>query len=197
MTARINKSVRSLETTMAAFQKIFACPRLALCGGAIAAVLLAGGCSNQPEVKQEICPTISTLPNTERKVAFAETGRDLTDVVYEVQIVDGIINCELDDNVVYAEFKVQFLASRGPANQSRRASFEYVVAMLDPDGVVISREEFGLTVPFETSQGRVAVTDTLNPKIPLNEGESPRQYTLYVGLKVTEEELEYNRNNRR
>jgi hypothetical protein len=182
---------------MAAFRKIPVSLRVPLSASILATALLAGACSSEPEVKQIACPTVSTLPDATRKVAFAETGRDLTDVLYEVQIVDGLIDCERDDNVIYSEFKVQFLAARGPANKERRASFEYVVALLDPEGVVISREEFALTVPFETPQGRVAVTDTLSPKIPLNEGESPRQYSLYIGLKLTEEELEYNRSNKR
>ena len=181
---------------MAVFPKL---PRTAFrpLAAAVLATGLLAACSSGPETKPVVCPSISTLPDATHKVAFAETGRDLTDVLYEVRIVDGIIDCERDDNVIESEFKIQFLATRGPANQNREARFQYVVALLNPEGVVISREEFGLVVPFEGTQRRVAVTDTLSPRVPLNEGESPRQYRLYVGLKLTEDELEYNRRNRR
>ncbi|MDX1710831.1 MAG: hypothetical protein R3316_06800 [Rhodovibrionaceae bacterium] len=181
---------------MAAFSKFSRIFRAPFAAVALAAGVLAA-CSGGPEPKPVVCPSISTLPDATRKVAFAETGRDLTDVLYEVRIVDGLIDCERDENVIESEFKIQFLATRGPANKNREARFQYVVAMLDPEGVVISREEFGLIVPFQGTQSRVVVTDTLSPTIPLNAGESPRQYRLYVGLKLSEAELEYNRKNRR
>ena len=145
-----------------------------------------------------VCPQIEQLSDTQRRVAFEGEGRDLTDVVYEVQLVDGVITCELDEDdlLVEAEFQIQFIASRGPADRERLAQFRYFVALLNRDQQVVAREEFGLQVPFEGNQTRVSVIDTVEPTIPLKQGETGRDYTLYVGLVLTREELEYNRRNR-
>ena len=60
----------------------------------------------------------------------------------------------------------------------------------------MAREEFNLDIPFEGNQRRVVAIEELNPRIPLRQGENGAQYRIYVGLKLSPEELQYNRANR-
>ncbi len=175
------RAVRALKVlTMAAAPALF----LAACG------------SSEPEPPPEpACPNIKQLPDIQEKVAFTGGGRDLTDVEYQVRLVDGIITCEKDDDEIDAEFEIQFIVERGPADDDRQAVFSYFAAILNPQGQVAAREEFSITVPFEGNQNRVSAIDLIEPTIPLKEGESARGYTVYVGLVLTREELEYNRRN--
>ncbi len=136
------------------------------------------------------------MPDARRLVKFTGTGRDLTDVLFEASLRDADFFCEFDDGVMEGELQVSFMVSRGPADRERRASFTYFVAMATDDKRVVAREEFPLAVPFEGSRTRLAVTEALSPRIPIGPNESPLDYRIFVGLKLSPEELRYNRDNR-
>ena len=129
-------------------------------------------------------------------IRFNGNGRDLTDVVFEARLENFTLSCEYDDNVIEAEMNLQVLAVRGPADRDRVAKFGYFVAIATRDRQIGAREEFDLEVPFEGNHTRVVAAEELTPRIPLKAGEDGSNYLIYVGLAVTPEELQYNRENR-
>jgi hypothetical protein len=162
-------------------------------GSFVLAVVLAA-CSAPPPPPP--CPTIVPVADAAQLVRFNGNGRDLTDVLFEAKIENYSLTCDYDDGVVESKMILRVLAVRGPADTDRMAKFSYFVAIATRDQKIGAREEFDLAVPFEGNRTRVLATEELTPKIPLQAGEDGSNYLIYVGLSITPEELQYNRENR-
>ena len=163
-------------------------------GSFVLAVVLAACSGNAPPPPP--CPTIVPVADAAQLVRFDGNGRDLTDVLFEAKIEDYALTCEYDDGVIESQMLLQVLAVRGPADRDRVAKFSYFVAIATRDQKIGAREVFDLAVPFEGNRTRVLAAEELTPRIPLKPGEDGSNYLIYVGLSVTPEELQYNRENR-
>jgi len=167
-------------------------PRLAAGGLALALGLAA--CSKGPPPPP--CPVVVPVADAAQMVRFNGDGHDLTDVVFEARIQGYALTCEYDDDVIDGQMTLSLLAVRGPSDQERIARVGYFVAVATRDQQIAAREEFELEIPFEGNRSRVIAVDEVAPRIPLKAGESGDDYVIYIGLIVTPEELQYNRQNR-
>jgi hypothetical protein len=167
-------------------------------GCAAALALFVAGCGalggNQPPGP---CPRAVIVQDASRQVKFQGKGRDLTDVLYETQVQGAQLACDYDEGAIDSVLKVRFFAARGPADRERQAQIRYFVAVAREPGLqVVAREEFALAVPFEGNRTQVAVTEELEPRIPISGEETGADYRIFIGLSLTPEELEYNRSSR-
>lgn len=161
---------------------------------AVLASIVLAACSSDKEVF--VCPRAYRVLDAARQVKFEGAGRDLTDVLYEFDLRQVGLSCEYDDNVVEAVLGISFVATRGPADRARVAPLKYFVAIATLDRRIVAREEFELSVPFQGNHTRISVTEELEPRIPLNPGESGGDYQVFVGISLSPEEIRYNRQNR-
>ncbi len=160
-------------------------------GGGLAACGTFGS-----DAPQGPCPQAVVVQDASRQVKFDGAGRDLTDVLFETRLQGTRLACEYDDEAIESTLRVRFFTARGPADQDRLARISYFVAIArQPDLQVVAREEFTLAVPFEGNRTQVAVTEELEPRIPLQGGETGTSFKIFVGLSLNAEELEYNRAN--
>ena len=142
------------------------------------------------------CPAVIILKDADRLVKFEGVGRDLTDVRFEVDVDETQLVCEYDDEEIESAVGIRFIAARGPADQARTASFSYFVAVVNRNQEILAREEFDLAIPFEGNRTRVVALEEVFPNIPLRPGRNGEDYAVYIGLQLTPEELQYNRENR-
>jgi CDGSH-type Zn-finger protein len=142
------------------------------------------------------CPQLVMLRDSDRVVKFIGEGRDLTDVEYEAAIRAPTLACRYDDDVLEALVRVNLVALRGPADDDRGVQLVYFVAVGDRDQKIIVREEFPVELKFEGNLTRIGVTEEVEPRIPLLAEETGADYQIFVGLRLTPDELEYNRENR-
>ncbi len=159
-----------------------------------AALLLLGACAGDD--RQIVCPPVLLVPDADRMVKFNELGTDLTDVRFEVELQEPSIACQYDGgaNAIDADLTVRFVTSIGPAEETRQAQFRYFVAIATAVGRrIVARQEFDLNVPFPEGQARMAVTEGVEPRIPLNPSQDGSEFEVFVGLALNKEELEYNR----
>ena len=168
-------------------------PARRVAGGLVLAVILAACSDDGPPPP---CPSIVPVADASHFVRFNGQGRDLTDVIFEAKIENYQLMCEYDDDVIESQMLLQILAVRGPADRDRVANLKYFVAIATRDQQIGAREEFELSVPFEGNRTRVIASEELTQKIPLKAGENGDNYLIYIGLSVTPEELQYNRENR-
>ena len=136
------------------------------------------------------------LKDPDRLVKFVGDGRDLTDVEYEAALRSPFLSCDYDDNVIESVVTVNLVALRGPADDDRTAEIAYFVAVTNENNRDVIREEFTIQVPFEGNQTQVVVTEEVEPRIPLQAEETAADYRIYVGLRLTPDELQYNQENR-
>lgn len=164
-----------------------------LLGPCSLAVLLAA-CAGEEVVPP--CPQLQLLKDTDRLVKFVGEGRDLTDVEFEAALRAPFLSCDYDDDVVESVVTLNLVALRGPADDDRMARITYFVAIADRDKHVLTREEFEVEIPFEGNQTQVVATEEVEPRIPLQAEETGADYRVYVGLRLTPDELRYNQENR-
>ncbi len=155
---------------------------------------LLGACAGDEVVLP--CPQLQLLKDTDRLVKFVGTGRDLTDVEYEAALRAPFLSCEYDDDVVEALLIVNLVALRGPADDDRIAQITYFVAITNQNNRNVVREEFTVEIPFEGNRTQVIATEEVAPRIPLQAQETGADYKVFVGLRLTPDELRYNQENR-
>jgi hypothetical protein len=161
---------------------------------AAALPLLLAGCSSWFESEDAPpCPRAALVDGAEQVVRFAGEGRTPEDVAFEARILGVGGECEFTDEQrrVIVDMALRIEGARGPALAGEQAPLSYFVAVVDPEGQVLAREEFTTEIPLE--EDRAIISEELEPEIPLLEGRRAASYTIFVGLVVTEEELAANR----
>jgi hypothetical protein len=145
----------------------------------ILAVAPLAACNRTPPP----CPQVSIIGDGSTVTKFREgTGRDLTDVTAQAQIVDVAVACDYD--------------RRGVADRSRVAEFDYFVAVADPQRNILAKEVFRVGFRFPQNEQRVGTVEEIEPRIPLKARTDGVDYQIVVGFQLTPEEIEWNRTQR-
>ncbi len=170
-------------------------PVLALCSLGLASC--AGSSERAPA-----CPRAAVLNDAATMTRFAPGGgRDPLDIDFDVEIADLASGCQFDkkgksfDRLVVAVAPV-LVTTRGPANTSRKAEYVYFVSLIGPDGDIVTKQSFPVTVSFSGNQRQRTLRDDDPPvtiDIPLTRIEDAVNHEVLIGLQLTEEELQYNR----
>ncbi len=158
--------------------------------------LVLSGCGTFDREPPPPCPQAFPLADARMLTRFTGQGHDLTDVIFEARIEDVVLICDYDDGVIEADVRLRVLVVDGPADRERLIDLTYFVAIATRDHRIVAREEFGLSIPFEGNRTRVLAIEEVSPRIPLGPGQSGEDYVVYVGLALTPDELQYNRENR-
>ena len=144
------------------------------------------------------CPRASIISDGATVTRFREgTGRDLTDVVVKGELVDVAVDCNYDRRGVDVALQVAIAATRGPADRTRVADFEYFVAVADAQRNILAKEVFQVRFQFPPNQQRVGTVDEIEPRIPLKSRDQGVDYQIIVGFQLTPEEIDWNRSQRR
>jgi len=161
----------------------------------LAAVALLGGCDN-PEKFAPPCPSLAFLRDAADLTRFVSTGRDITDMVLTARLTAVPASCQRDaedPSKVIASLRVSATIMRGPAAKERTADLVYFVAVTENDKVLNERS-FPLRVTFPPNSDRVNVTDDeVDLRLPVSRNKSAAAYRIYVGFRLTPDELAYNR----
>lgn len=139
------------------------------------------------------CPRTGVIGSANRVVKFTGPGRDLTDILFEVEILEATGTCSYRRAQVTGDTTVRFLASAGPALRNSRAAVQYFVAIVDAAGAVAAKQEFSLNLPFEAGQPAVQFADELRQTIPIIPDGNLGGYQILVGFQLSADELAYNR----
>lgn len=161
--------------------------------GALTLALLSG-CGALTREAPGPCPPIVAVDDASSMTRFTPGGTDLTDVLFEVGVDDVRYGCEYDGKqAINLDATVVLIGSRGPANTTGTADFSYFIAVATTDRQILARQDFPVSIPFRGNLTRVRLTDSVQMRIPLQEGQTGANYRIFIGLDITEEELSYNR----
>lgn len=159
-----------------------------------------GGCSwlglaEKPD-PSSICPQGLILADAGEVTIFRDgAGRDITDVMTQARIADVVVNCKPDRRSVTVDLQVAIAAERGAANRAGRQDLDYFVAVVDPTGQVLTRQNFRMSFVWPENRQRVGAVDELEPRIPISGPEKAPEYRIWVGFQLSEEQLAWNRRN--
>jgi hypothetical protein len=174
--------------------------RVALRLALLAAPFLVAGCdtlrsidfSPEPELPPP-CPRAVVGEGAGRLTRFDGSGKDPTNVVFEAEIVDLAGSCLYDDEEIEVDLQIQIVAGRGPAAADDSARFNYFVAIANTDKAILAREAFDAVIDLSGNQTRNEIVEEIEQTIPIPEGGSGGNLVIVVGLEMTPEELEFNR----
>jgi len=169
-------------------------PLRALAAGA--ALLALAGCSSTKETEAAAaCPDVR-LPNDAAELTRFRPGgaADLTDVAFQARITGTNLTCSKGaDRDTIVDLAIGFEGARGPAATQATAPVAYFVGVVGPDGQILNRESFSVELQLPDRQSLDAKIDEIRVTIPVAEGRSAADYTLFAGIQLTADELKYNR----
>jgi hypothetical protein len=174
----------------------------------ITALIGVSGCETFDKVKDVFaepvilaCPKIRILADASRIIKYAQDGgRDLTDVVFEGAIQDIDLACltKIDKKnrvgVMEVEVSLDILASRGPADRTKKAIYPYFIIVTDSNKEIVYREELNVGINFSGNQSKLSFASApVTIELPLRPELTGKNYLIYGGFVLTREQLEHNR----
>jgi hypothetical protein len=166
----------------------------------LATALILSGCA---EMKNRIqgkeapkCPTIRILADAAHQTKFRPgPGRDITDILYTLDIVDYQGSCGYRDKDTHVEtaIKVMFDIDRGAANVQGLGEIQYFVAVENR-----AKQVFQTKFKFQPSTPKLRqVDEEVSIDIPIRPGDTPQNTVIWLGLQLSPDELDYNRRTRK
>lgn len=169
---------------------------------ALAAPLALSGCDSMSRLQKKVpppCPPVYIMSDAAKMTKFRPgTGRDLTDVEMEGEIVAFKGDCVYDSNGGDVTLKLAFELRRGPAAQGKTLDVSYFVAMPKFYPAPEAKGEFTFQATFPDNVDILRVTDEeVTVRVPVRTKELIDNYEIYLGFQLTPEELENNRRHKR
>ena len=169
------------------------------------AVLVAGCPILELEKSPFYCPTINILADAASVTRFRDgPGRDIIDIAHEGEIRDILAaKCKHDidkdsgEGLLTVKFSLVIEAELGPAADDRKPAFGYFVSITDGSFNILQKELFRFPVEFSGNRTRVTAEDEkVTLDIPLKAGQDGRDFEIFIGFQLSQEQVEYNRRRR-
>jgi hypothetical protein len=153
----------------------------------------AVGCSSADEFAPA-CPKLALLPDAADITRFAPTGHDITDLVLTGRITAVPARCKADGrDKVAAELTLAADLTRGPAARTQTADVPYFVTVLEGSRV-LDQQDYVLRAEFRGNTDRISANgDPIDLVLPVTPKKSAAAYQIFVGFRLTPEQLAYNR----
>ena len=175
----------------------------------VACVVLLLGCANSSDtglwgkgVVVPQCPVVQLLKDTDIITVYKKgLGRDITDIRYEAELKSFTGNCEYiweksKNKAVKVILRVSFDITIGPSAETRNLSVPYFIAIPIYYPAPYGKQEFVANIKFPENQNTISYVDEdLEITIPLDEKNLGPNIKIYIGFKLTPEQLRGNRLN--
>ena len=106
--------------------------------------------------------------------------------------------CVVAGNSVSVELELNFTGVLGPAgvkdlDGQANYTYPYFISVISPDGKILSKDVFALSMIYENGQITYHKQDKLRQVIPLLSGQDASKFQIMIGFQLSEAELAYNR----
>jgi hypothetical protein len=161
---------------------------------ALALALALGSCGGGPPPPQFVCPPPLTVQDAGRITHFRDgAGRDPRDIAYEAVLVNAGSSCKLVSKAIDVTLMMIVSASAGPAVTPGQTRVPYFVRVIDGSGRVVQGQDFTADFKLSSASPRGESREELSLSLPFASINDLTGYRIAVGLKPTQEELNYNR----
>jgi len=180
-----------------------AAARVIATAAAGATLLVLAACSSS-EKRGPACPSVLMLSEATTMTQFAPgRGTDLLDVDYQVEIADLLSGCEVSRRgkpgaTMTVAVAPILIVSRGSANRDGQAAFAYFVSVIDPNDVIVNKQDFPVAVTFTTIATRRWCARTTRRSASISRSSPVRipSITKSSSAATDREQLEFNRKRR-
>jgi hypothetical protein len=158
------------------------------------ALTSCGGSSKPDEMTSAYCPQPMTVGDVQRLTRFKDgPGRDPRDVVFEAAIAPAGAACVRRDKSMEVELNVRVVATAGPSIGAGQIQVPYFVRVVDGRGQVVQGQDFIAEFRLSAAEPRKGSQEELRLRLPFQQIADVAAYRIAVGLKPTQDELQYNR----
>ncbi len=149
------------------------------------------------------CPQVKALPDLASISQFADPINPTAAKMIATTVIDNVgASCQVAPNSVSVELSLDFTGTLGPVglkdlNGQANYTYPYFLTVITPDGQILSKDVFALSMVYENKQMTVRKQDKLRQVIPLIAGQNASQFQIVVGFQLSESELYYNRSGKK
>jgi hypothetical protein len=153
-----------------------------------------GGSKSDDSGGNVYCPAPLTVADAQRLTRFKDgPGRDPRDIVFEASLAASGTTCELNRNQLSVNLIMRIAVNAGPSVGAGATQVPYFVRVINNSGGVIQGQEFTADFRLTSGNPRGASQEELTLRLPYNQISDLAGYRIAIGLKPTQEELNYNR----
>jgi len=169
--------------------------RTALAAPLVLALMLVGcgGKSKEEAAVGTYCPNPFVVQDAQSLTRFKPgPGRDPRDIAFQATLAGTSVVCEIGRGKLDVNLKIRVTVDAGPAVGGGTTSVPYFVRLLSGADVA-EGQDFSATFKLSSANPRGASIEEISLSLPYSRPSDLGAYRVAVGLKPTQEELEYNR----
>ena len=164
---------------------------------ALALSLGACGGGGEDDTASVYCPPPLRVQDAERLTHFKPgAGRDPRDVAFEAQLLATGTKCELSRRQLDVTLTMRISVTAGPSVDQGVTRVPYFVRVVSASGGVVQGQDFTADFRLASGSPRGTSQEELVLRLPYNQLTDLGGYRIAVGLKPSQDELNYNRRSR-
>jgi hypothetical protein len=157
------------------------------------ALAACGGQTKEEAAVKTYCPSPFVVQDAQSLTRFKPgPGRDPRDIAFQAALTGTGVTCEAGRNKLEVTLKLRLSVDAGPSIAGGTTSVPYFVRLLNGGGVS-EGQDFNATFKLSTTSPRGASIEEIALSLPYSQPSDLGAYRVAVGLKPTQEELDYNR----
>jgi hypothetical protein len=162
-------------------------------GLAVLAAIGLAGCSNfGAKQNSYTCPPAITVAELQTLVQVVPGPNGAT-VQSSGRISTVAATCEREgDNGIVSSVTIEFAGLRTTPAVTR-LDLPYFVAMADSTGNILGKQQFTISLGFESNAPVTKASDSVTVHMPLKNAQLGNVYTLVAGFQLNSSQLAYNR----
>ena len=162
---------------------------------ALAALVLAGcGSSAKEQQAASYCPQPLTVQDAQSLTRFKEgAGRDPRDVMFEASLVNAGTKCQVSRNKLEVDVILRISVNAGPSVGTGVTRVPFFVRVIDANGTVVQGSDQLADYKLSAASPRGLSQEEMAVGLPFSNLADLGGYRIAVGLKPSQQELDYNR----
>ena len=160
-------------------------------------LFIVSGCSSKV-TEDRICPTVAFVDGLERMTLFRDrSSKEASNVLFISQFSGLNTKCSFSDDGVDIETSFLIKSSMNDVKKDTAVEINYFAAAIAPDGRVLTKENFGLEIPFSKQNTEVTQEQIINPFFPRKTSKNLAGYKLLIGFQLNKSQVAFNLRHRR
>lgn len=163
----------------------------------VALALASCGRSEKEQAAASYCPQPLTVQDAQRLTRFKDgAGRDPRDVMFEATMLSAATACTMRRGKLEVDVVMRIAVNAGPSVGTGMTRVPFFVRVLDASGSVLQGSDQLADYKLSAISPRGMSDETVAVGLPFNEPRELAAYRIAVGLKPSQQELDYNRRSR-
>lgn len=139
-----------------------------------------------------ICPQVAIVRGLDVVRDYGHENPDTSQLVAAAKLRDVKGDCEYRDDGIDVAFRLSMAAKRGPRLGGMQASFPIFVAVVDPSGEVLNKNQMTAEVKFSSDEATAMHEESLHVFIPLPKAQHSTGpfYKILSGFQLSPEQAQ-------